>query len=637
MTERWAEAVVAGTLLLTACSAASSGFGSPGDAAHDQGGRRDEAGRHDGGRDAGGRVGQADAAADARAHLRPDAHRAADGGALPDVRHPADGRQALDAKPRVDAPEDVKSSHVDAGRDAAESRDARHAPDARRDARVEDGSARRDAHHDGGGAADAADAGDSGNPADATLDAAVDAANDALVLTAPTDFRDRIGVYAWGFDTTAWPGTPDRLNWGASKVSGLGARTIRVYLGPQDIYQVLPPADAGSFDLRAAAASHAYSTLFSDPSFDTYLLTTYSAGDDLDDWSDGYTAEEAATEQEQISALGAYLLQTFPAKTFILLQWEGDNAISPYASSDVAYEGFTAWIEARAAGVVAARAAAGATTARLYSGVEYNLVRNLATAAPCDTSANKCVVSAVIPNVSVDYYSYSSWQSLVPFQTPSEVAATLQADLTTALGWAAMGDPSVTPARFIVGEFGAPREEADLGECAAMLRTAAVIPAVASWGASYGVFWQIIDNVPSGTASDLVVGFGLYKAPGPPSLSAQLFSTLYSTQTATPPPTPSCPSINQGGVVNGVTFTADDIDGGTTIAIFGADFTDAGDVVHVREATEDWDIDGGEYFYESEGQINATLPGVGAGQSALVYVTNGLGVDSNGQVISILP
>jgi hypothetical protein len=475
-----------------------------------------------------------------------------------------------------------------------------------------------------GGAEASADSGDAGSA-------------DGAAFPVPTDMRDRIGIYAWGFDTTSWPGTPDRLNWAASKVSGLGSRTIRVYLGPQDIYHVLPALDGGAFDLATAAASPAYAALFGSSSFDTILLTTYSAGDDASNWTDGLSSTEAATEQQQIASLGQYLLTTYPDKTFIVLQWEGDNALASVATNPVAWTGFTAWIQARAAGVVQARSAVSSTTSHLYSGLEYNLLRSQSTGMPCDTSANKCVVSVVVPQVDVDYYSYSSWDSLLPNMTPGQVATTLTADLTTALGWAKMHDASVTPARFIVGEFGAPREQSDLGECAATQRAAGIIGAVTQWGAARGIFWQIIDNTPSGQPNDFVNGFGLYKATGAASLAASLFQTLYQTQIPTPPTAPSCPVISAGGVVSAADYKTTDIDGGTILAIFGQGFTDAGDVVHAREVALQWDIAGGTAFYSSQTQINATLPGIGPGQNALVFVTSGDGVDSNGQVIPILP
>ncbi len=481
---------------------------------------------------------------------------------------------------------------------------------------------------------DAAGPFDAGFQPDSATEAGV---VDASPYPVPTDMRDRIGIYAWGFDTTSWPGSPDRLNWAASKVAGLGARTLRIYLGPQDIYHVLPLTDGGAFDLAAAATSPAYAQLLGSVSFDTILLTTYSAGDDAGNWSDGLNAAEAASETQQIAALGQTLLTKYPSKTFVLLPWEGDNALSPVASNPAAWTGYTAWIQARAAGVVQARASAGATTSHLYSGLEFNLLRSRATGMPCDTSANQCVISVVVPQVDVDYYSYSSWDSLLPNMSPAQVAATLAADLTTALGWAQKHDPSASPARFLVGEFGAPREESDLGECAATQRAAAVVGAVTQWGAARGIFWQIIDNTPSGQPDDFVNGFGLYKASAAASLAAGLFTNLYQTQVPTLPSFPSCPQVNQGGVVDALDYKTTDIDGGTTVAVFGSGFTDAGEVVHAREAAQEWDISSGPAFYESPGQVNATLPGIGGGQSALIFVTNGDGVDSNGQVVSILP
>lgn len=462
-----------------------------------------------------------------------------------------------------------------------------------------------------------------------------DAGSDGSSFVPPADMRDRIGVYAWGFDDSSWPGTPDRLNWAASKIAGLGGRTIRVYLGPQDIYHVLPASDGGPFDLATAAASPAYAALFSSASFDTYLLTTYSAGDDAGNWTGGYSASDAATERQQIASLGTYLLSTYPGKTFVILQWEGDNAISSFKSSAAAWTGFTAWIQARASGVSDARAAAGGTTAHLYSGLEFNLLRDPATQAPCDTSQHPCVVSEVVPQVDVDFYSYSSWQSLGPNQSPAQTSMQLQSDLQSALTFARQRDPSIAPSRFVVGEFGAPREQTDLGECAAAARQAAVIGAVTQWGAAFGVFWQIIDNVPSGQPNDFVTGFGLYKASGPASLSAGMFQALYQSQMPTVP-TSSCPTISQGGVVDGVNFKSDDIDASTTIAIFGSGFTDAGDLVRVVQTGARWTIaTGSPWFYTSASQINATLPGIMGGQNALVYVTNGAGVDSNGQIVPI--
>jgi hypothetical protein len=452
------------------------------------------------------------------------------------------------------------------------------------------------------------------------------------VPSPPTDVRDRIGIYAWGFDTTSWPGSPDRLSWAAAKVAALGGRTIRITLAPTDPYQVL--GAAGSFDLATAAASPAYSALFANPNFQTILITTYSAADQQSVWKNGYGSDQAAAETDEIARLGAYLLKTFPGKTFILLNWEGDNAVNPFAGNPGVWDAYTAWINARAAGVVNARATAPGSSSHLYSAVEFNAVRNLTTGLPCDTGANKCVLSMVVPKVLVDYYSYSAWESFLGGLTPAQTATQLQTDLSTALGWAAKRtDVSVTPARFIVGEFGAPRDRTDYGECSAMSHIAALIGAVPAWGAARGIFWQIIDNAPAATLE--TTEYGLFKASGATSLAAQLFQTLYQTQVPTPPPTSGCPVIQSAastppGAAIGPT---------TMLSLDGTEFSSAGNVVHVREAGgRQWDVTTGSTAWsETPTQIDFTLPGIGASQTAFVTVTDAHGVDSNARGLNIGP
>ena len=174
--------------------------------------------------------------------------------------------------------------------------------------------------------------------------------------------------------------------------------------------------------------------------------------------------------------------------------------MKPFASNPGVWDAYTAWINARAAGVVNARAMASGSSSHIYSAIEFNAVRNLTTGLPCDTGANKCVLSMVVPKAPVDYYSYSAWDSFLAGLTPAPTATQLQTDLSTALGWAAKRtDVSVTPARFIVGEFGAPRDRSDYGECSAMSHIATLIGAVPAWGAARAILWQIIDNPPPAT------------------------------------------------------------------------------------------------------------------------------------------
>jgi hypothetical protein len=360
----------------------------------------------------------------------------------------------------------------------------------------------------------------------------------------PGDLRDRIGVYNWNVNDSIFaptPGCDDRLNWGACRVAELGGRTIRVYLGGvPDIYQLYggaPPAT-----LTGVAMSAPYAALFAKP-FSTYLLTVYSAADAGDPWQAGYTDPAVRqAEVDEVAALAEYLAVAYPGKTFIFLNWEGDNAVRKF-NTPAAWEGYVSWIQARADGVAQARAnvlASSGIDAPIFSGLEFNAARSPDGASrPCladpGTTFDRCVVSYVGPRVAVDYYSYSSWQANVsPFDgsllDPGQMGAQLSADLDAIQ--AALG--GVGRHRIVVGEFGHARQwypsEGPLG-CGATRRSAAAATALVGWGAGYGVFWQIIDNAPSGGTDD----FGIFDAAGQPTATRDLFASLYELQAAIVP------------------------------------------------------------------------------------------------------
>src|SRR5262249_46367658 len=127
----------------------------------------------------------------------------------------------------------------------------------------------------------------------------------------------------------------------------------------------------------------------------------------------------------------------------------------------------------------------------------------------------------------VDYYSYSSWQSVnVKVSNPSaSLQQTLNNDLGTAKSTIESGlGSSVSPANFIMGEYGFARTI--YGECNAANYVQELVNAVdgpGSFGVSYAIFWQIIDNTwrTQDGGSDLITNtsagtldwftFGLYR------------------------------------------------------------------------------------------------------------------------------
>jgi hypothetical protein len=97
------------------------------------------------------------------------------------------------------------------------------------------------------------------------------------------------------------------------------------------------------------------------------------------------------------------------------------------------------------------------------------------------------------------------------------------------------------------------------------------------------------------------------------------------------------PLVNQGGVVNGVNYDANDIHPGTTVAIFGANFIPADSVIVVQDGNPISIGAGSAWWYDSSGQINATLPTSLHAGGASVYVQTSVGQNTNVVAITIQP
>src|SRR5262245_15627786 len=158
--------------------------------------------------------------------------------------------------------------------------------------------------------------------------------------------------------------------------------------------------------------------------------------------------------------------------------------------------------------------------ARLFSGFEFNLVKGLK-GLPCGTPVddpirknpleNRCTLDYVAPRVDVDYYSYSSRQSMdVKFQGPDpSYKNAYKTDLTFAMNLIRQRRPEITEANFIIGEWGIHRTrwgETTVGNFFNEMLDAFDGPD--AFKVSYAIFWQIIDNSPYfGSGED---GFGLF-------------------------------------------------------------------------------------------------------------------------------
>ncbi len=474
-------------------------------------------------------------------------------------------------------------------------------------------------------------------------------------VTVPEDRAERFGVYNWNIDDRTFPGgNLDRLNWGANTVAQTGTRTIRVFLGPRDIYRLNP---SGVSELSLLAATPAYAKLFTDPRFSTYLLTAYTYSSVANRWSDGFTAAEYALERAEIRRLGEYLLSNtaFTGKTFILLNWEGDNEMRDFADKESIWSSYRDSTEARADGVRDARAAVPASTTKIHSGLEFNFIRRAGTLQICGTPvadtvnqdplANRCVIDFVAPRVSVDYYSYSAWQTLdsVYFDPSLNIATELQREMRLAVSLVRATRPQIAEANFILGEFGF--ERVRFGECRVSSLLHQVLGALEGengLGVSYAIFWQIIDNANLyGVINDR---FGLYRTAASGLVKTRVGVAFeramngqgYDTSVA-------CPTIQQPppawGIVDAATGEARfRLDPDSVLRIRSdSPFSSSSNTVNVAQSGLKFALTSasGGSFAESATQITTQLPSGRRPGETWVYVTNADGHDSNAQIIDL--
>ncbi|MFN7927240.1 MAG: hypothetical protein U0Y68_04715 [Blastocatellia bacterium] len=469
----------------------------------------------------------------------------------------------------------------------------------------------------------------------------------------PAQLADRFGIYNWGVDYSLYPGGDlDRLNWGAEKVASLGTRTIRVAL-PGNIYLVNTPE---AKTLTQMAASPAYDKLFRDARFQTYLLTVYSLSEMSNPWADGFTDAEAKTTRDEMAELGDYLLTNprFAGKTFILFNWEADNAIAKFANKPSIWDAYTAWMQARADGIRAAQLRNPHSVTQVFSGFEFNYIeRNgqrcgtpVADPTQRDPLQHRCAIDYVAPRVQVDYYSLSAWLTL-DVKSREGINASfkdaLRTDLNFALAQVRTRRPEVQAHQFLLGEYGAHRTR--WGETLVANYVNELFDAVTAPDAfpvSYAIFWQIIDNMPSFAMGES--GFGLYRSRnGQMNLTraGQVFQKRLAGQTVAPfMDGPSIRKTPDPGVLDALdNVPLYRLNPDRVLSIYAQDccqalptpFSPRNNLVAIEQGVQQYLLprDNPTYFYESTTQINMSLPFGRRPGEVMLYVMDQNGVESN--------
>lgn len=332
------------------------------------------------------------------------------------------------------------------------------------------------------------------------------------VAAAPTPVKQGLGVYHWGANYRVNGSIPAIVD-GAQQVQSLGTQYISLALSYKytltNPYNTSggfdymgPPSDWGAGpinNLTDLAKSPPFQQVFQMP-FKVYTLTAYPFSD-----QDYLGIQNLAAEQQEITNLVTYLLTTYQGtgKTFIIKNWEGDNAMSlenmggyPNLSSSGAYIPPPAalttkminWLNARHQGVLQGRINAGSVSGvAVHDAAEFNLVD------PVKWGLGQaCMLSTVIPNVQSDYIDYSSYDSIVS-PTTANLAQAIASDITLIQTYTG-GRP------LMIGEFNFPTGQYP----DASNRTQIAAQAFLDAGCPYVIYWAIEDNTNGTTGFQLV-------------------------------------------------------------------------------------------------------------------------------------
>jgi hypothetical protein len=273
----------------------------------------------------------------------------------------------------------------------------------------------------------------------------------------------------------------------AKVMAGLGAKMHKFNLAP------LTPNN--STLLQTAQQDTGIASILAQP-FNTFVFWAYSQNTSnaspspKDATIDNIFAPQyLQTNYDEIYDLVVWLRTVYDGtgRSFFIGDWEMDNKMACSGACDplpATIANVIAWENTRQQAVDDAKAATPASNVPIWHYVEVNSVQPVMSG-----STKPRIINAVLPYISPDYVSYSSWDSLWPSVSALPPSLSyIQAHI--------LPKPSVPGVRVFVGEFGAkasywgPEKQNSL--------SMSIIQEALNWGAPLVFYWAVYDNSGSG-------------------------------------------------------------------------------------------------------------------------------------------
>lgn len=207
-------------------------------------------------------------------------------------------------------------------------------------------------------------------------------------------------------------------------------------------------------------------------------------------WSDGLSEDERDKEYSELYAFASYLLRTYDrsGKTFFIGHWEGDWHLRPGYDqtkdpTPQAIQGMIDWLNTRQKAIDDAKRDTPATGVTLYHYTEANLVQ-------IGMQGRPCLVTNVLPHTSVDYVSYSSYDTTLPHKGDVSDSLSRALDFIEAR---LPHKPGMAGKRVFIGEYGFPLESGTTPEIQSQ-HSQDVCRAALAWGCPFVLYWEMYCN-----------------------------------------------------------------------------------------------------------------------------------------------
>ncbi|MBM3492795.1 MAG: hypothetical protein FJX72_00515 [Armatimonadetes bacterium] len=301
-----------------------------------------------------------------------------------------------------------------------------------------------------------------------------------------TDFNYVIGTQTFGVKYTFTKDTS--LVETAKAIREMGSNVLKISMEKDYAkqYPDLPANPKIRTLVDLARLEPSYRAVLRMP-FSHILLWTYPF--DAGWWADGLSEDEREKTYRQHYDLTAYLLRTFSGsgKTFYLGHWEGDWHLHPSYDpskdpSDTMIRGMADWLNARQKAIEDAKRDTPHRKVAVYGYTEVNLVQKA-------MKGGKTLTNDVLPLTTVDFVSYSSYDSLT--NDPATVGDRLKAALQYVEN-RLPPKPGIEGKRVFLGEYGFPTQHHTPENQENLSR--AVCRAALEWGCRFALYWEMYCN-----------------------------------------------------------------------------------------------------------------------------------------------